>query len=48
MAVVVSIIIGNNVISSEVDRVGTTDLEIYALVFSDGDIKGLLVMLATC
>lgn len=48
MVVIVSIIIGDNVIPGEVDRVGASDLEENALIFSDSDIEGLLVMLGTC
>ena len=48
MVMVVSIIVRDNVIASEVDGVGAGDFEENALVLSNGDIQGLLVMLLIC
>jgi hypothetical protein len=44
---VVSIIVRDNVVASEIDGVGAGDFEENALILSNGDIKGLLVMLLT-
>jgi hypothetical protein len=45
MVVVVSVIVGDNVVASEVDGVRASDLEENTLVLSDGNIEGLLVVL---
>ena len=45
MVVVVSIIVGNDVVTSEENRVSAGDLEENLLVLSDGDIERLLIVL---
>jgi hypothetical protein len=45
MVVVVSVIVRNDVVTSEEDRVSAGDLEKNLLVFSDGDIERLLIVL---
>lgn len=45
VVVVVSIIIGNNIVTSEIDSVGSSNLEENTLVLTDSDIQWLLVVL---
>lgn len=45
MMVVVSVIIRDNIVTSDIDGVGTSDLEEDSLILADGEIKSLLVVL---
>ena len=45
MVVVVSVIIRDNIVASEVDGMRASNLEENTLILSDGNIEGLLVML---
>lgn len=48
MVVVVSIIVRNNIVASEVDCVSSRDLEEDVLVLGNGNVKGLLIVLRKC
>lgn len=43
--VVVAIVVGNDIVSSEIDGVGTGNLEVDTLVLSNSNVEGLLVVL---
>jgi hypothetical protein len=45
MMVVVSVVIGDNIIASKVDGVGTSDLEEDSLILCNCNVKRLLVVL---
>jgi hypothetical protein len=48
VVVVVSIVVRDNVVTSEVNGVGARHLEENALVLGNGNIKSLLVVLCVC
>jgi len=45
MTTVDTIVNGDNIVASEVDGVRSGDFEKYALIFPNGDVKRLLVVL---
>lgn len=45
MMVIVTIVVGDDIVASEIDGVGTGNLEVDTLVLSNGNIERLLVVL---